>query len=168
MKGLTPFFVIGSARSGTTSLCRILDTASNGVCKLEPMPNLCRESRDMREGKLKNSLEVLKKSVLPRLSIREYRDVIYGEKNIALAMFIPELYSLTNCKLVYVYRDGRDVVSSMINWHLYKFGDIYRECVDNEQNISQEAIHNAANLPIQLSDSDYARPRPLPGGCSRR
>ncbi len=41
----TVYFILSCARSGSTSLARILDTAGNGACVCEPVPNLNVESR---------------------------------------------------------------------------------------------------------------------------
>ena len=62
-----PFFVISCARSGSTSLATILNKAHNGLCTIEPIPNLNKETREMTEGRLLNPMAVLEKTVLPRV-----------------------------------------------------------------------------------------------------
>jgi perosamine synthetase len=46
------FFILTCARSGSTSLSKILNEAENGVCKVEPAPNLNRETRLAMDGRL--------------------------------------------------------------------------------------------------------------------
>ena len=153
------FFVLSCARSGSTSLARILDTAENGVCAVEPVPNLNRETRDMMEGRIKDPMAVLENTVIPRVREQLEGVDVYGEKNVTYGPFIPYLYDALGCKFVFLKRDGRDVVRSLINWHEKKFGSIYRECKESGR-LSPTAVSAAANLPIHLDTSDYARPRP--------
>jgi len=156
------FFVLSCARSGSTSLARILDTAVNGTCAIEPAPNLNRETRDMMEGRIADPTAVLEKTVMPRVREGLNEVEIYGEKNVTYGPFVTCLYQLLNCKFVFLKRDGRDVVRSLINWHEKKFGSIYRECKETGR-LSPIATTAAANLPVHLDTSDYARPRPLEG-----
>ena len=88
------FFVFGCARSGTTSLCRILDQAENGVCLLEPEPNLNVESRRHLDGQLDSPGAALLDALLPRIRRGLAAREVYGEKNITLTAFIEELHDL--------------------------------------------------------------------------
>ncbi len=155
------YFIIGCARSGTTSLCRILDQADNGVCLSEPNPTLDRESRDLMEGRLADPARAVTEGILPRVQPVLQRGEIYGEKNVTLGPFIPYLCAQLPCRFVYVKRDGRDVVRSLINWHNQMFGSIYRECADTT-GLSKRAKAAVSKLPLELDGSDYARPRPGP------
>lgn len=157
-----PFFIIGCSRSGTTALTQILDTASNGECVVEPMSNLSRESRLLMDGRLADPVAKLKEIVIPRVEEGLGRSGLYGEKNVTYGPFIPYLYDLLKCRFVFVKRDGRDVVTSLINWHEQKFGNIYRECGETG-NLSPEAVSYVADLPASIDDADFARPRPLEG-----
>lgn len=153
------FFLMGCARSGTTSLCSILDKASNGVCLLEPSPQLHKECRLYWEGSLKNPEECLQKVLEPR--IRKASVPVYGEKNVTLGVFAGLLAKLFPCKLVYITRDGRDCVQSMRNWHQYMFGNLYREGKAQPPLCPRaQAVIDA--LPVADDLSDYGRPRPLP------
>tara|TARA_B100000161_G_scaffold263091_1_gene233910 strand:- start:929 stop:2434 length:1506 start_codon:yes stop_codon:yes gene_type:complete len=159
-----PFLVVGVARSGTTSLINVLGLAINSHTVSEPIPNLNIETRLMMENKLNNPTETIKDTIIKRFE-EFYKDesnakVIYGEKNVTYAPFVSEINNLYNCKFVYIYKDGRDVVTSLINWHNQKFGTVYRECKDIEE-VSSTAFFNAANLPLNYDTSDYSRPRPL-------
>lgn len=154
------FFILSCARSGSTSLAKILNTAENGICAVEPTPNLNRETRDMMEGRIADPMAVLENTVIPRIWKKLTEVEVYGEKNLTYGPFISYLYQALKCKFVFLKRDGRDVVRSLINWHEKKFGSIYRECKETG-NLSPTAISAAANLPVHFDTSDYARPRPL-------
>lgn len=157
------FLLAGVARSGTTSLARILDTASNGCCLVEPSPNLNVATRLMMEGRLPDPLGELSRTVVGRLKAHLANGQgIYGEKDVTYAPFIRMIYEQTGCRFVFCHRDGRDVVRSLINWHDRKFGSVYRECAESGD-LSAAAINAAANLPIGLDTSDYSRPRPAAG-----
>lgn len=155
------YFILSCARSGSTSLARILDTADNGQCLLEPVPNLNVETRDMMEGRLENPRQMLAEQVFPRIAKVLDEGHIYGEKNVTQGPFIPYLYEMLKCKFVYLKRDGRDVATSLMNWHNEVFGSIYREA--KEQGILSSIAKKAISLlPIEQDTSDYSRPRPRP------
>jgi len=153
------YFILSCARSGSTSLTKILNTANNGICAVEPMPNLNKETRDAMDGRLVDLHSIVNRDVVPRVENALKENEIYGEKNVTYGPFIPYLYEELNCKFVFLKRDGRDVVRSLINWHEQKFGTIYRECQDPGK-LAPEAISSATNLPLHLDTSDYSRPRP--------
>lgn len=155
------FFIVSCARSGSTSLARILDTAANGRCVSEPSPNLNRETRLMMEGRLSDPECVIRETVGERVKRNLQEVEIYGEKNVTYGPFIRSLHAQLNCKFVFLARDGRDVVRSLINWHEAKFGSVYRECMEPGK-LTPEATAAASTLPVHLDTSDYARPRPAP------
>lgn len=156
------YFVASCARSGSTSLARILDTASNGRCLVEPMPNLNTESRELMEGRLADPYRVIAEQVVPRVAGALDAGVIHGEKNLTLGPFIPQLHALLRCRFVWIVRDGRDVARSLMNWHTEAFGNIYRDCAFDDP-LSAQARAALAQVPPELDTADYARPRPLPG-----
>lgn len=156
------YFVTSCARSGSTSLARILDTATNGRCLVEPMPNLNAESRDMTEGRIAEPHRIVAEQVVPRVASALDGGMVYGEKNVTLGPFIPHLHDLLRCRFVWIVRDGRDVVRSLLNWHMEAFGNIYRECTVDEA-LSARAQASVAQVPLELDTADYARPRPQPG-----
>lgn len=155
------YFILSCARSGSTSLSHVLNTATNGSCLCEPSPNLNIETRNAMDGKLKNSEyhQVIKKLIVPRINKYKNKVAIYGEKNVTYAPFIQELYKEFDCKFVFLKRDGRDVVRSLINWHNEKFGDIYLECKD-PGNLAPAAQQARKKMGNRLDTSDYSRPRP--------
>lgn len=155
------FFLIGCARSGTTSLCCILDSATNGVCLTEPSPNLNLETRDIMEGHYDRPFQLVTETVLSRAAVVLDQGLMYGEKNVTLGPFIPHLHQMSKCRFVFIHRDGRNVVRSLIDWHNRMFGTIYRECKEIG-NLSERAKVLQGNLPIEEDSSDYSRPRPGP------
>jgi len=154
------FFIVSCARSGSTSLTNILNQASNCECVVEPTPNLNVETRLMMEGRLKDPESLLKNTVVKR--VQQSKAEVYGEKNLTYAPFIEHLYKLLDCKFIYIIRDGRDVVRSLIDWHELIWGNIYREC-KNPGNLTAEAYEKISNLPIHKDTSDFSRPRPQLG-----
>ena len=136
---MRPFFILACARSGSTSLARILDDASNGTCAIEPVPNLNVETRLAHDGRPAHPLaapsadraEVVRALVVPRVQRGLAEHEVYGEKNVTYGPFIPELHAQTGARFVCMKRDGRDVVRSMLDWHDALFGNVYRECADS-------------------------------------
>lgn len=156
------FFLLGCARSGTTSLCRILDTASNACCACEPSPQLHEECRRQWEGTLDAPDAVLQSAILPRAEAGLRQLPIYGEKNVNLSVFAQKLWRIFPCRLIYISRDGRDCVNSLRNWHSHMFGNLYREA-KSQPPLEARAQEVIDNLPIAKDLSDRGRPRPLPG-----
>lgn len=156
-----PFFIISCARSGSTSLARILDLANNGTCAIEPKPNLDRQCRRALDGEALDYGRLVRELVAPRVRAGLQDQQIYGEKNVTYAPFLTALHKELDCRFLYLIRDGRDVVASLINWHESLFGNIYRECAE-KGNLSEQALAHAAGLPIHLDGADFARPRPRP------
>ena len=156
-----PFFILATARSGSTSLAHILATARNGECAIEPAPNLNRESRLAMDGLLDDLPGVVSELVAPRVEEALRRRHVYGEKNVTYGPFIVELHRQLQARFVLQTRDGRDVVRSMIDWHNGKFGTIYREAPETGL-LSAEATRAAARLSVYHDLSDFSRPRPGP------
>lgn len=155
------FFILSCARSGSTSLATILNETKNGYCAIEPVPNLNVETREMMEGRIKDPDSVVKRIILPRVRSNLKKKEVYGEKNVTYGPFIYFLYEALKCKFIFLKRDGRDVVRSLINWHEKLFGTIYRECKELGS-LSSKAVKSASKLPVHLDTSDYSRPRPTP------
>lgn len=158
----TTCFITGCARSGTTSLSKILSTAINGISSSEPVPTLARESGQYISGQ-QMDIELLLDDVIgKRIREAHSQKPVYIEKQATLAPFLQDLHRLFDARFLWVIRDGRDVVSSLINWHEKKFGNIYRECRE-VGDISVEAISQSSALLNLDDDSDHNRPRPDKG-----
>lgn len=111
------FFIFGAFRSGTTAFCHFLRVANNAEVSIEQQPKLGVEARLLYEGKLDDPAEVIR---LARQ--RDVEDVlsmgkIYADKNPNYLPFISYLAELFDCHFLFLHRDGRDVVRSMMDWH---------------------------------------------------
>jgi len=159
---MNSYFILSCARSGSTSLAKILNTSTNSVCQSEPMPNLCVETRLAMEGQLglDDIDKALEESVVSRVNEFSKDNAIYGEKNVTFAPFITHIHDKLACKFIFLKRDGRDVVTSMMNWHEHKFGNFYKEA-NSSANPSNDALVSAKNLLAYQDISDFSRPRPL-------
>jgi len=158
--GMPSFFVLSSARAGSTSFARILDRASNGCCVSEPAPNLNTETRLAMEGRLDDPHDTVARMIAPRVQAAQVE--VYGEKNVTYGPFIRPLFEQLDARFILLARDGRDVVRSLMDWHEQMFGTVYREAPETG-NLSHRARTAAGALPVHLDTSDFARPRPLPG-----
>lgn len=156
------FFLVGCGRSGTTSLSNILNEAENACCQSEPAPQLYQESRWHLEGLLKAPEQAVAAVILPRITETFKHFSMYGEKNLTLFAFISELHAMFQSRFLYVTRDGRDVVRSLLEWHHNVSASWYRECKEPEQ-LSAMAKASIANYPIEKDMSNFSIPRPLPG-----
>lgn len=109
---------------------------------------------------MEGRLEDPHKAIEPIIErVRNKTSEIYGEKNVTYAPFITHLYESLKCKFIFLKRDGRDVVRSLIDWHNQLWGNIYRESKDLGD-INPRALKTISKIPIHKDTSDYARPRP--------
>ncbi|MFL5245288.1 MAG: methyltransferase domain-containing protein [Gemmataceae bacterium] len=151
-------FIVGSARSGTTSLLKVLGLSKQAHCLVEPMPNLTMESREMLERRLSDPYEVLTRHIAPRVGKGLSKRPHYIEKQISLLPFMKHLDQLFHCRFIIPIRDGREVVTSLINWHNQMFPCIYQECRERgDLSLRAEAV-----LARQVGPDpfDYSLPRP--------
>jgi len=112
------FFIIGAPRSGTTAISEILNTATNAIVYTEQSPKLCIAARMHYEGILPYPKEFIYKSKNPHIEETLRQGKIYGDKNPNYLYFIEEIVSIWKCKFVFVFRDGRDVVRSCMDFHI--------------------------------------------------
>ena len=68
-------FIVGCARSGTTSLLKAIGLSRQATCLVEPAPNLNIESREMLEGRLGDPYKPLAEHVAPRIA--KGKEVLY-------------------------------------------------------------------------------------------
>lgn len=153
-------FITGSARSGTTSLLQALGLSKQTKIASEPEPTLNKESRELYDKRLVNPYSVIARDVVPRVANELDKGYVYIEKHVSLVPFIKYLSTFLDCKFIIPVRDGRDVVTSLINWHNQMFPIIYQEC--KEPVLLGE--HASKILANQLGSDpfDYSLPRPLP------
>jgi len=157
-----PLLITGCARSGTTSIATILGKGTSVDCRIEPAPNLNRETRDVTDGVYSGDIDrLLESTVLARVAEERGPGRVYVEKNVTYGPFIERLAQMSEVAFLFVHRDGRDVASSLVNWHERLFGSVYRECMDPGE-LSEEACRRVGSLPVEDDASDYSRPRPHP------
>jgi len=134
------FWITGCARSGTTAVAQILNTAKKTEVTVEEPPMLHVECRSLYDGVLEDPKETfyLKKH-LPK-TVWNLKGHNYGDKNVNYVPFIPYIDE----KIVFLIRDGRDVVRSLMNWDTH-FNNLYPEWKGEKSGLG-----------------DYCRPRPLP------
>ncbi len=148
------FFIIGCARSGTTAITKILSTANNAELYVEETPKLCLEARDLYKGDLEKAEKVLKEAKEKRIKETTGRGIIYGDKNPNYLPFIPHLELLWQPKFIFIVRDGREVVRSLMDWHEISEGNIFGMSEDEE----------GSTITSPKEDWwDYSRLRPNPG-----
>ena len=158
---MSAVFIVGCSRSGTTSMLEVLKLSSDSHCEMEPFPNLNHESRDLMDGRLSDPYAPLVQHVVPRVAAGLARKPVYVEKQVSLVPFIEYLAKLLNCKFIIMRRDGRDVVSSLINWHNQMFPIIYQECSEPaDLSDRPRAILAEQTGPDPF---DYSLPRPHKG-----
>lgn len=125
-------FIFGAFRSGTTAFCHLLREASNASVFIEQPPKLCIEARKQYEGRLVQPLATIKRSRRESVSTVNKLGKIYIDKNPNYLLFAKELVVNFNCKLIYLHRDGRDVVRSMMDWHDLVGKDIFTLAEDGD------------------------------------
>ncbi len=147
-------FLIGSARSGTTALAKILSTATNAEIHVEQPPRLRVASRELYKGTLADPEDALRKAKAEAICGAREKGKKYGDKNPCYLPFIPYLAEVWDAKMLYMVRDGRDVVRSLMDWHEMKAKNIYGMREDG-----------VVDGPAEPEDDpwDYSRLRPNPG-----
>ena len=156
-------FVVGPGRSGTTAIIEALGLSAEAWCLSEPTPNLNEESRWKHEGFLPNPHVSLARDVGPRLAMGLSRAGTYIEKQISLVPFMRELHAMYGARFIVPFRDGREVVASLMNWHHNRYPIIYRE-TPHDFALSAFAAGIEAQVAARGSDPfDYSLPRPTQG-----
>lgn len=151
-------FIVGAARSGTTSMLRALEMSKHTYCAMEPYPNLNSESRALMEGWLPNPYRPVAEHLIPRITHGLNQGKIYVEKQISLVPFMEHLDRLLNCKFIITVRDGRDAVTSLVNWHNQMFPIFYQECKESAP-LSDRA-KDVLSKQIGPDLFNYSLPRP--------
>ena len=148
------FFIIGCARSATTTIARVLGKATNAEVFTEQDPKLCFESRELFEGRLGNPKQVLFNAKNEKISETLAKGLIYGDKNPNYLPFIPYAEELWNPRYLFIVRDGRETVRSMMDWHELSHGNIFGMHEDDP---------SSGFTAWEQDWWDYSRPRPKRG-----
>ena len=114
------FFIIGCVRSATTAFAKVLYTADNAKVFVEQPPKLLIESRELARGNLDDPISVLRNAKHDLIQSVLQSGMKYGDKNAAYMPFIPYLNAIWECKILFIIRDGRDVVRSLMDWHTFR------------------------------------------------
>ncbi len=154
------FFIVSSPRSGSTAIANICDAAKNCLCEVEPEHKafLVRMLYDPYCS-LDDWLDQFESKIKGFMAATGVE--IYGQKDPAYNWVISHLYKTFECKFVYLVRDGREVVRSLLNWNQQTSGIIYNECKEPVKLSDQAAANKKANEGV-YDQSDMLRPRPSP------
>lgn len=150
---MKPIFITGCPRSGTTAVSTILDTASNASISCEGDPRMCVASRLHYEGVLPHPKQYLEAAIGPKVEEAASRGMGFGDKNQNYLFFIKELHEIFGCKFVFVVRDGRHAVTSMLTGDRL-YGRAYHRYEDRVDSTLTEPEHDFW---------DFARLRPKEG-----
>ena len=158
------FFVLGAGRSGTTSAIRILGRADNVEAFAEPRPRLRGETRLHALGKLLDPRPLIWASRVERIRAVLGSGRIYGEKDQQMFPWIRFFDELFHGRFLFVQRDGRDAVRSMLDFHYRVNGMLYREA-GGDEDLPAEVRARLDDLWSRPASrvAELARPRPLPG-----
>jgi hypothetical protein len=148
------FFLVGFPRSATTALSRILAKATNAEVFVEQTPRLRRDSIDYLYGRKSDADAILRAAKSEAIRDTLNKGKIYGDKNPCLMPFVRPLYDLYASRFVFITRDGRDCVTSLMNWHKHKARNIFNSPPD---------LIPEGNFGPEPDPWDYSRIRPQPG-----
>ena len=156
------FFIVGCGRSGTTAVTKLLSLDTALTIRTEPSPFLADENASLSQNRsFDMSLSVRNFFRDREERLERMNDPLYIEKQVTLGPFIQEIHKQSNAKFIYVYRDGREVVSSWMNWHKLGFGSIYREAGDQDD-LHPRARKAALSLLSDHDKNERSRPRLFP------
>lgn len=151
------FFIFGSPRSATTAFANILDFADNAKVFIEQQPKMGYESREKYEGHFDDSKSFIFSSKNEHILNVHHKNLHYGDKNQNYLVFIEDIIKAwPNAKLLFLYRDGRDVVRSLMNWK----NDSKRN--NKIFNMKEDNFNSNKIYPVQ-DLWDYSRIRPKKG-----
>lgn len=157
------FFVISSIRSGSTGIAAMFDSAINCICGNEIL-----EGAPFAVWSLLNDPDYspdswIEKIVKTQIEVANENGFVYGQKYPLIYPLIPHLYEKLRCKFVYLVRDGRDVVRSMLNWNRSGTGTVYRECKEPEDYVGRAADRRQRlKKTVYSYFPDLVKPRPEP------
>ena len=159
MKGTVPVFILGSGRSGTLQVVKLLEKTDGIEAHHEYLfENILKSSVLYRMGIVSDEKikEILKQTHIPAI---HYSDAgIWLDSSNALPWIIKPLYELfPNARFIHLIRDGRKVASSFY----HKFTEVVYEdkCVD----IVNAWLACPDELPEPSPEKKYWRPFPVRG-----
>jgi hypothetical protein len=153
------FFLIGAPRSGTTSLAKTLDTATNATVDVESNPKLCISARLHYLNTLPAPQSYIQAALGPNLATRLNENAMYGDKNPNYVYFIPELFQAFHCRFVFILRDGRDVVRSCMDFNAFR-SETYHRYEDGPQFTITEPEADFWDFSRLRPRPDEALPKP--------
>ncbi len=145
------FFIVSCHRSGSTALANILNTASNAEVFVEASPKLLVESRELILNRVTEPEAILRDSRQHIIEEVCNRGNFFGDKSPIYASFLPYLLKIWDAKIIYLHRDGRDVVRSLMDWHKFQKPVIYAR---------EEDGSNGPDLPPEKDPWGYMLLRP--------
>lgn len=108
------FFVTSTGRTGTAMISKMLNNVDGLNVRHEPVPKEQLYHRYSLENPAYSSGYV-NKFRMKEIFLRQ-KDYPYGEVNSAIRRFVPEIKSyMPNVPVVHIVRNGKDVVSSILN-----------------------------------------------------
>jgi Sulfotransferase domain len=113
----THVFVVGTGRSGTTTLSELLSSFPGCMVEHERTPKLLDEVNAFLEGELSREamVDLLRRTRPPAAGYR-----LTGESNTQLSFVLPPLAeAFPSARVIWLIRDGRDVVASMVARGIY-------------------------------------------------
>ena len=133
-----PFFVVSTGRSGSTTIARTLSTHPEVVCLHEPRVQLIKLSTEWTHGA--RSREVLRAELDAMYDVSVCPTLVYGESDQNISLLLePILDRLPRAKVVWLIRDGRDVVASSYAKGWYQPGPHERRKVWDTYRIQGDA-----------------------------
>lgn len=151
-----PIFLIGAPRSATTCISKIFEMHPQCAAYTEVEPKLRVLSREYYEGKFTNGVETLKNVRQNLIDQANLHGKVFVDKNPCYLPFTKDLIDAFDAKIVFLVRDGRDVIRSM------------RDCVLENSFLFGLAEDQDLNCKLDSKSLchnekwDYSRIRPLP------
>ncbi len=150
------FFIFGCPRSATTAFTKAINLADNAQIFIEQQPKMGYEAREKYLGHFQDAKPFVFSSKNEHILNVHHLNLHYGDKNQNYLAFIEDIVeNWPEARVVFLYRDGRDVVRSLMNWHLNpnRRNNIFGMREDDPK----------SNIIYPVQDLwDYARIRPKP------
>lgn len=145
-------FIIGSPRGATTSVSKIFGLHPKLASFVEDKPLMLKESRLGYENNSNENFINFIKPKLKRIASLKKDNIIYVDKNPSYLPFCNQILTNLNSKIIFVFRDGKKTVNSMMDWNEYHSKSFY--CLD------EDWPKNSKEISKRKSEWDFSRPRP--------